>query len=161
TRAGPGHVPGSAGLGQEGNSVVVGRRNGYGAPFAGLSGVRRGASVLVTTTQGQSVYKVRSIRHVDVSDSASTATPTAPTSSPPTCGRWACRSAGSSRSAASSTSAASTTTGATTTTSGATTTTTSGTGARAVAGGSRYVQVDDLYGPSADNRLTIVTSGSR
>lgn len=61
TQAGPGHVPGTAGLGQPGNSVVVGRRGTFGAPFADLSGIRSGARILVTTTQGQSVYQVDSV----------------------------------------------------------------------------------------------------
>ena len=63
TRRGPGHVPGTAGLGQPGNSVVVGRRHSFGGAFAALGRVRRGQSVLVTTTQGQSVYTVQSVRH--------------------------------------------------------------------------------------------------
>ncbi len=36
TVSGPGHVPGTAGLGQPGNSAVVGRRSGYGGPFGTL-----------------------------------------------------------------------------------------------------------------------------
>ncbi|MEI8001787.1 MAG: class E sortase [Actinomycetes bacterium] len=58
TKTGPGHVPGTAGLGQPGNSVVVARRNGFGAPFSGLERLRRGQRIVVTTTQGQSVYEV-------------------------------------------------------------------------------------------------------
>jgi len=58
TRSGPGHVPGTAGLGQPGNAVVVARRNGYGGSFAGLGKLVRGDRIVVTTTQGQSVYAV-------------------------------------------------------------------------------------------------------
>ncbi len=58
TRSGPGHVPGTAGLGQPGNSVVVARRNGYAASFAGLQRLRGGDRIVVTTGQGQSVYEV-------------------------------------------------------------------------------------------------------
>src|SRR5262249_24941328 len=42
TSQGPGHVPGTAGLGQPGNSVVVGRRNGYGGAVADLPTLRKG-----------------------------------------------------------------------------------------------------------------------
>jgi sortase A len=54
-------VPGSAGLGQPGNSVVVGRRNGFGAPFRALDRLRRGDMIVTTTTQGRSVYEVESV----------------------------------------------------------------------------------------------------
>lgn len=62
TRNGPGHVPGTAGLGQPGNSGVVARRTGFGAPFGDLASLGRGDEILVTTTQGQSVYEVRTVR---------------------------------------------------------------------------------------------------
>lgn len=58
TRRGPGHVPGTAGLGQPGNSVVVGRRTGWGGPFADLGSLREGDEILATTVQGQTVYEV-------------------------------------------------------------------------------------------------------
>ncbi|MGH3392010.1 MAG: class E sortase, partial [Actinomadura sp.] len=61
TQAGPGHVPGTAGLGQPGNSAVVGRRYGFGAPFRKLDELRPGDDIIVTTTQGQSLYKVLSV----------------------------------------------------------------------------------------------------
>lgn len=73
TAIGPGHVPGTAGLGQPGNAVVVGRRGTFGGPFAELGSVRKGDRILVTTTQGQSIYVVDSNREV-----ALTATPAAP-----------------------------------------------------------------------------------
>lgn len=66
TRSGPGHVPGTAGLGQPGNAVVVARRNGYGASFAGLSRLRNGDRIVVTTTQGQTVYEVDGVCWKDV-----------------------------------------------------------------------------------------------
>ena len=62
TRVGPGHVPGTAGLGQPGNSGVVARRTGFGAPFGELASLTRGDEIVVTTVQGQSVYKVASVR---------------------------------------------------------------------------------------------------
>jgi sortase A len=66
TRKGPGHVPGTAGLGQPGNSVVVGRRSGFGGPFGGIGGLHKGNEIAVTTTQGQSVYSVTSVKHVSL-----------------------------------------------------------------------------------------------
>jgi sortase A len=64
TISGPGHVPGTAGLGQPGNSAVVGRRAGYGGPFGDLARLRSGDRVLTATTEGRSVYVVRSVRTV-------------------------------------------------------------------------------------------------
>jgi sortase A len=66
TRAGPGHVPGTAGLGQPGNSVVVGRRAAFGGPFSSIGDLRKGKPILVTTNQGQSVYRITSVRHVSI-----------------------------------------------------------------------------------------------
>jgi len=70
TTKGPGHVPGTAGLGQPGNAAVVGRRSTYGAPFHSLDSLHWGDRILVTTTQGQSVYSVSSVAHTTVSDSS-------------------------------------------------------------------------------------------
>ncbi|MDQ6911137.1 MAG: sortase, partial [Actinomycetota bacterium] len=67
TRAGPGHVAGTAGPGQPGNSVIVGRAHAFGKPLSGLAQLRKGSRILVTTTQGQSVYVVDDVRHVDLS----------------------------------------------------------------------------------------------
>lgn len=64
TRHGPGHVPGTAGLGQPGNSVVVGRNKMFGGPFGSLHDVRKQNPIVVTTAQGQSLYQVSSIRHM-------------------------------------------------------------------------------------------------
>jgi sortase A len=120
TRKGPGHVPGTAGLGQPGNAAVVARRNGYGGTFADLSHVAKHDRILVTTTQGQSVYVVRSVKTESISDpvddSSSSSSPSGSSSS-------------SSASASSKPEAA--------------------------------LSVDDLYGPSKDDRLTLVTSASR
>ncbi|MDQ6927546.1 MAG: class E sortase [Actinomycetota bacterium] len=69
TRVGPGHVPGTAGPGQPGNSVIVGRAHAFGQPFVNIGGLRKGNQMLVTTTQGQSVYVVDSVRHVTMSSS--------------------------------------------------------------------------------------------
>jgi sortase A len=64
TVSGPGHVPGTAGLGQPGNSAIVGRRAGYGGPFSRLADLRPGIKMVTATTEGQSVYLVRSVRTV-------------------------------------------------------------------------------------------------
>jgi sortase A len=61
TQAGPGHVPGTAGPGQPGNSAVVARRYGFGAPFRELASLRPGDAIIVSTTQGQSLYRVASV----------------------------------------------------------------------------------------------------
>jgi sortase A len=58
TQSGPGHVSGTAGPGQPGNSAIVGRAAGYGAAFADLGKLRAGDDIVVTTAQGQSVYRV-------------------------------------------------------------------------------------------------------
>lgn len=57
-RKGPGHVPGTAGPGQPGNSVVVGRRSLAGGPFGSIGDLAVGDQIVVTTTQGRSVYVV-------------------------------------------------------------------------------------------------------
>jgi sortase A len=58
TTSGPGHIPGTSGPGQPGNSAVAGRYSGYGAPFARLGELVRGDQLVVATTQGRSVYTV-------------------------------------------------------------------------------------------------------
>lgn len=62
TAEGPGHVVGTAGLGQPGNSVLVGRRGAFGGPFGDIGALHSGDVLLVTTTQGQTVYKVDTVR---------------------------------------------------------------------------------------------------
>lgn len=64
TRKGPGHVPGTAGLGEPGNAVVVARRAGFGGPFRDLGDLTKGNPIVVTTTSGQSVYEVASVKEV-------------------------------------------------------------------------------------------------
>ncbi|MEJ5256042.1 sortase [Rhabdothermincola sp.] len=119
TRAGPGHVAGTAAPGQPGNSVVVGRRAGFGGPFGRLHELEPGARILVTTTQGQAVYTVTSVGERSVRS-----VPEADTSSP--------------------VNAAATGGGI-------------GTDAGVDDG---TVTVDELYGPTDDDRLTLVTSAS-
>jgi len=61
TQSGPGHVPGTAGAGQPGNSAIVGRRGAFGGPFGNLGRLHTDDTILVTTTQGQVVYRVTSV----------------------------------------------------------------------------------------------------
>ena len=42
TQGGPGHVPGTAGAGQPGNSVLVGRRSMYGGSFGSIGRAAQG-----------------------------------------------------------------------------------------------------------------------
>lgn len=61
TQSGPGHVPGTGGLGQPGNAGVVGRRLAFGGPFRQLASMEPGDPIVVTTEQGQSLYEVRTV----------------------------------------------------------------------------------------------------
>ncbi|MBB5855970.1 sortase [Amycolatopsis umgeniensis] len=58
TASGPGHVPGTAGLGQPGNAAIAARNAGYGGPFGSLDALESGDEIVVATTQGKSVYRV-------------------------------------------------------------------------------------------------------
>ena len=78
TRKGPGHVPGTAGLGQPGNAVIVGRRSGFGGPFGTIGTLHKGDEIVATTTQGQSVYAVTKVEHVSLHNPPTEST--APTS---------------------------------------------------------------------------------
>lgn len=69
TRIGPGHVPGTAGPGQPGNSVIVGRRTAFGGPMAGLRTLDVGDEIVTSTIQGQSVYEVVSVDKVELEHS--------------------------------------------------------------------------------------------
>jgi sortase A len=106
TASGPGHVPGTAGLGQPGNSVLVGRNRAFGGEFGKLHSLHNGDQILVTTTQGQSVYEVDETRRTSVKTPAKDngGSPTSSSPDAPT--------------------------------------------------------IDDVYGPSEDDRLTLVTSAS-
>jgi len=67
TASGPGHVPGTSGPGQPGNSALAGRFSGYGAPFGSLGDLAAGDEIVVATTQGRTVYRVTgsSVRALD------------------------------------------------------------------------------------------------
>jgi sortase A len=142
TVSGPGHVPGTAGLGQPGNSAVVGRRAGFGAPFADLSQLRRGDKIVVSTTEGRSLYVVRQVRTVTLitppaaASTAATLPVTATTAAPRTKG------------------AASASNGATPTRRLTVTNPVRSSAPPAI------VTVNKLYGPTPDDRLTLVTSAS-
>jgi sortase A len=73
TESGPGHVPGTAGLGQPGNAAVVARHTAYGGPWGFLSSLRHGDPIVVTTTEGQSLYVVSNIRSVRLRSEATIA----------------------------------------------------------------------------------------
>jgi LPXTG-site transpeptidase (sortase) family protein len=60
--SGPGHRRDTVLPGQAGTSVVMGRRAGYGAPFARLAELVSGDIVLVTTGQGKHVFSVLGVR---------------------------------------------------------------------------------------------------
>lgn len=68
TQVGPGHVAGTAGLGQPGNSVVVGRRTAFGGSFGNVPNAKVGDDIVVTTTQGQSIYRVETIGQPRIAD---------------------------------------------------------------------------------------------
>lgn len=61
TQSGPGHVPGTGGLGQPGNAGVVARRLAFGGPFRQLASMAPGDAIVVTTEQGQSLYTVSAV----------------------------------------------------------------------------------------------------
>jgi sortase A len=73
TISGPGHVPGTAGMGQQGNAAVVGRNAGYGGVFGQLDQLKPGDRVLTATTEGQSVYIVHRVTTVTIGSAAPTA----------------------------------------------------------------------------------------
>lgn len=139
TMSGPGHVPGTAGLGQPGNSAVVGRRAGYGGPFAHLGDLRAGDRILTATTEGRSAYVVRTVRTEIVTTPVTPAT-VLQSSGTPTSG--------------------STTTIAPTKASRLPATGSSSATGRGSSRGPSTVSADRLYGPSPHDQITLVTSGS-
>lgn len=59
-RAGPGWMPGSAWVGQPGNTVISGHRTTYGAPFHEIAGLGEGDRIEVEVPDGpEAVYEVR------------------------------------------------------------------------------------------------------
>jgi sortase A len=59
-QAGPGHYPGTALPGEDGNFAVAGHRTTYGAPFFNLDQLRRDDQIIVTAPDGEEyTYIVR------------------------------------------------------------------------------------------------------
>ena len=144
TRRGPAHVPGTAAPGQPGNSAVVARHSAFGGSFTDLAELEPGDFILITTTQGQTVYETTEV-HEDVrllSDDQGSGPP-------PTFAETTTTTAGDEGAASSST-----------------TSTTAADAADAAEDDdallpSGALSTEDLYGPSPDDRLTLVTSASR
>ncbi len=157
TRVGPGHVPGTAAPGQPGNAVIVGRRTMFGGTFGDLSSVRVGDDIVVTTTQGQSLYQVTDVGTAELTDEA---TPTkapvvgAPTTTTTTTAVAATEPAPAAETAATAAPAAP----AADAPPESTTTTTTIPVESALTGG--RIALNSLYGTSTDDRLTVVTSAS-
>jgi LPXTG-site transpeptidase (sortase) family protein len=59
---GPGHVRDTVFPGEQGVSVILGRRAAYGAPFAGLGSLAPGDPITVVTQEGVAHYQVIDIR---------------------------------------------------------------------------------------------------
>jgi sortase A len=59
---GPGHLRDTVLPGQQGVSVILGRRAAYGAPFAGLGSLVPGDSITVVTQEGVAHYRMLDIR---------------------------------------------------------------------------------------------------
>ncbi len=170
TMTGPGHVPGTAAPGQPGNSVIVGRSSMYGGPFGDLSEMSVGDQIVVSTTQGQSLYEVTDTGSVTLSNAASpTAAPKVPAPTPVSTTTSTTVAPEVDPAATTETTVEATTTtvaveettttveGNTATTEAPTTTTIAAIES-ALAGGS--IPLNSLYGTSTDDRLTLVTSAS-
>jgi sortase A len=61
---GPGHLRDSPLPGQQGVSVILGRRAAYGGPFAGLGALAPGDPISVVTQEGVAKYQVIDLRRV-------------------------------------------------------------------------------------------------
>ncbi len=170
TMTGPGHVPGTAAPGQPGNSVIVGRSSMYGGPFGDLSEMSVGDQIVVSTTQGQSLYEVTDTGSVTLSNAASpTAAPEVPAPTPVSTTTSTTVAPEVDPAATTETTVEETTTtvaveettttveGDTATTEAPTTTTIAAIES-ALDGGS--IPLNSLYGTSTDDRLTLVTSAS-
>lgn len=123
TQDGPGHVPGTAGLGQPGNSSLVGRRGMYGGPFGAIDQLHADDTILVTTLQGQTIYRVTSVGPVAI------AAPTAGSGAAP-----ATAAGGLSASPVAD--------------------------PDVVADDVASAQLNEVFGPTTEDRLTLVTSAS-
>ena len=61
-RTGVGHRRDTVLPGQEGMTVLMGKRWSYGAPFASLPSIKEGAEIITYTGQGKSTYVVERVR---------------------------------------------------------------------------------------------------
>jgi sortase A len=144
TLRGPGHVPGTAGPGQPGNSAVVARRSAFGASFSDLGSLDDGDRILVTTSQGRSVYEVSEVRQATLraeppeSEAASAGFDTATTVDGAEGGDPAAEAEAAKAGYEDA----------------------EGVDANALLP-EGDLTLDDVYGPSPDDRLTLVTSASR
>lgn len=68
TMKGPGLRPDTVLPGQQGVSMIIGRRATYGAPFAHLDEMQTGDVIVVTTGQGRFEYVVDMVRTTDAPD---------------------------------------------------------------------------------------------
>lgn len=57
-KRGPGHIPGTAYPGQEGNCVISGHRTTYGAPFRHIEELIPGDEIIMETAQARYTYRV-------------------------------------------------------------------------------------------------------
>ncbi|MGC4953497.1 class E sortase [Actinomadura citrea] len=67
-RRGPGHYPGTALPGHEGNAVLLGHRTTWRAPFYQLDRMRRGDRIVLRVGRRSYVYRVRTKRVIDPRD---------------------------------------------------------------------------------------------
>jgi hypothetical protein len=162
TRVGPGHVPGTAAPGQPGNSVIVGRRTMFGGTFGDLSSMRIGDEIIVTTTQGQTLYQVTDVGGSELTPDASpitapvVAAPTTTTTSTTTTTAPAVEGAAPTETVPPA--AEVPVDAAVAEPTGESTTTTVAPVESSLNGGK--LPLNSLYGTSTDDRLTLVTSAS-
>jgi len=67
-REGPGHVVGTSLPGQPGNAVIAGRRTLYRGPFRRIGSLHEGDTIVVTTGEGKSTYKVSEVATLSPGD---------------------------------------------------------------------------------------------
>ena len=60
---GPGHRRDTPLPGQQGTSLIMGRRAAFGGPFAGIDDLEKGDRIRVTTGQGAFDFDVIGVRH--------------------------------------------------------------------------------------------------
>ncbi|CAB4559214.1 unannotated protein [freshwater metagenome] len=162
TRVGPGHVPGTAAPGQPGNSVIVGRRTMFGGTFGDLSSMRIGDEIIVTTTQGQTLYQVTDVGGSELTPDANpitapvVAAPTTTTTSTTTTTVPAVEGAAPTETVPPA--AEVPVDAAVAEATGESTTTTVAPVESSLNGGK--LPLNSLYGTSTDDRLTLVTSAS-